>query len=134
MTEAIKIGSYIADSSEFVISGIAEPSVSNYMTFEYPVGTDIEVPTDKELIITGVLYHFTSADGRIYLGYGDNGIGDQAGAPTNPVQITKNIGGNVALNEYFQNLWCKIPTGKFPFIKSVNIAPTVMIFGIIKES
>src|SRR3990172_3860628 len=56
---------------------------NRYSTFESPGGSDYVVPANTTLVITRLVYQSASLGDVIAIGYGDDGVGDSASAPTN---------------------------------------------------
>ena len=118
-----KIGSGVTDTpADIIIGGVNIGGGANFMTLESPIGTDIQVAAGKTLFITR-LHVTTAVAATIFrIGYGDDGVPDQAGAPTASVNVTFNFRIKNANDRDVIDLFVPIPAGKFPWIKLDTVA------------
>ena len=131
--QAFRLGSVGQDTINNVKTGHATSGTNNnYMTFEFPIGTDYQVTAGYTFLITKILFRHSGTGAAFYLGYGDTGVADGASAPTNFVQVTQLFAAanNLELFEY--DIFVPIPAGKYPCIKCAAASGTVyvQIYGI----
>lgn len=104
----------LVTSQEDVTSG-------RYDTLESPRGTDYVVPAGKTLYIgklQGGTGQASGANGRIEIGYGDDGVADSVSAPTNALvvyQIRHRT--SDGLRPWDEDVWIPIPAGKYPYVR-----------------
>ena len=116
-------------------SAVANPTAgNNYMTFESPSGTDFQVTTSKTLKITRVIM-MGVANNMAIIGYGDDGVANGAGAPTNPIYVigdadTSPLMVTTANQTYAFDLYAEIPAQKYPFVRVDQGAGNIYIIGI----
>ncbi len=110
----------VGEAVSLTVSGAI--SDGNYESFQVPEGTFFEVPANKELRICQIFVNDRPGPGNVlrhlHIGYGDDGVIDAAGAPTNPVELA-HLPANEAQVEgifEFATLIGVIPAGKFPFV------------------
>lgn len=129
-----RVGSAVTDTPGDIKSGHAGPSSSQYMTFESVNGTDYQVATGKTLYITKLIIEVGTAGARVAIGYGDDGVPSQVGAPTNAVLITQGTSPYTveALSRTQEfDVFFSIPATKYPFAKmDGGGAARVSFFGI----
>ena len=116
--DLIRVGFGVTDTvANAIILSAAPTTTGNYMSFEYPSGTDYAVTAGKTLIICRLMLCGTVND-KFSLGYGDNGKADGADAPTNAVIIVPASWtlGTVNVMNYIDCM-IKIPAGKYPYIR-----------------
>ena len=108
--------------------GAVTLAAGNYMTFEYPVGTDFVVTAGKTFYITMI----SLSRGSVLIGYGDDGVAAGAAAPTNWVQVsgelrcTPSIEGHASIP-----VLIAIPAGKYPCAKENDGGVALLsIYGI----
>ena len=131
MTTAFKIGSGAQDSpSDIKFIWASASATNNYMSCEFPAGTDYEVTAGKIFYITKILYYSTSGGGKGQIGYGDTGVANGAAAPTNAVACTLDFYAVVATINYELDVFIPILAGKFPYVQSTGDLFAVIIHGI----
>ena len=103
----------------------------HYMTFESPVGTDYVVSAGSTFYITKAQLVCSAAGAGFVIGYGDDGVGEGAVAPTNWVQLTERLKEQTATFWNDIDLIVPIPSGKYPCLKSIgNVIHYVTAYGI----
>ena len=118
MANFFKIGTFATDTHVNIRTLTCQTSGSQrYMTLEYPSGTDYVVPASKTFIITRVMWSVDTSAAAITFGYADNGVPDQAGAPTNAQKLTEEWRATQNINN-FMDCFIPIPTGKYPFMRA----------------
>lgn len=122
-TRAFVFGSGRTDTASELRSGFANPTtVNNYMTFESPVGTDVQVAAGATLYISRLIFFNVSATSRFSLGYGDTGVPNQSTAPTNSVVVIGSIVVKTGLLEESLDISYQIPADKFPWVRMITNA------------
>lgn len=104
----------------------------NYMTFEYPVGTDYQVTSGTTFYITKLdVSAVQGEDARVTIGYGDNGVADGTTTPTNLVLLTAFYSVRTTSPTLEFNVIIPIPQQKYPCIKqTLGTALAVTVYGI----
>ena len=103
-----------------------------YMTMEYPVGTDYQVPVGKIFYITKLDASVTpAADGTFLIGYGDNGTASSSSSSTNFIELTSPYLCRSTDNEVEFSVLLPIPAQKYPCIKQLSgTAANITAYGI----
>lgn len=131
---AYKLGALGQDDLTGVkcLSAILAAAAPNYMTLEYPTGTDYQVPAGKTFYITKMDFHGNATDQHaiILIGYGDDGVADGAAAPTNFKALTANYYVNLASNTTPFDVIIPIPAEKYPCIKISVGTCAITVYGI----
>ena len=131
--QAFKLGAAAQDSLDKVVIMCASVSgTNNYMTLEYPVGTDYQVTSGYTLYITkiDVKANTTSNPCQIMIGYGDDGVADGDSAPTNWVQLTAKYTVIGASNTIPFDVIIPIPSGKYPCVLTTTNDTEINCYGI----
>ena len=130
---AYKFGSMATDTITDVRMMACAPSTAdNYMTCEYPVGTDAQVTAGKTFYITKLDYSHAVGDGAFVIGYGNDGVADGAAAPTSWVQLTSWYSTATANLQVSLPVWIPIPATKYPCVLNINGAGLlhITIYGV----
>lgn len=118
-TRIFKLGSSNTDTVADIVRGISSATTAaNYMTFEHPIGTDLQVTAGKTLHITRIIIRTDTASGGFSIGYGDDGVADGAAAPTTPIHLTGIFSLISAQETKTFDVYIPIPAEKFPFARS----------------
>ena len=133
MTQLIRLGSLASDEINDLVSMSAKASINNYDSFQMPIGTDYQVPNNKNFIVTKFTAFGGTANTKIEIGYADDPVEDTGTPPTNPVILTPPIPLADANQIYVEGGILKINTTKYPFIKVSGGAGSVMIAGIERD-
>jgi hypothetical protein len=131
MTRAFKVGSLAQDA----ITGLKAASVyisatARYMSFEFPVATDYQVPAGKTFIITKILYASTAANSRMQIGTGTAAVADGAAAPAGYVALTTLFFAHVDTTEYASDVYIPIAENLYPCAYSAANDAHIRIFGV----
>ena len=131
LIQAFRLGAVGQDTLAGTVSaGASIITTDYYKTFESPYGTDYQVTAGHTLYITKIVWACDTAGRQIRnLGYADNGVGEQAAAPTNTVEVIQSLFGDARITYSLEGLW-KIPAGKYPYMNAYSANVMMMIFGI----
>jgi hypothetical protein len=124
--QAFKIGSGGTNAPDEVVTGFAAATTAeHYMTFEKPIGTDIQVTAGKTLYITK-LRAIQSTGMNFNIGYGDTGVASGVTPPTNYVALITNLEA-VGVDDEFE-LIIPIPAGKYPCIYTLPATGAAKVY------
>ena len=114
--QAFRVGAGGTDTPSDVKTGFAFPTgVDQYMTFEFPIGTDVQVTAGKTLYITHIRIN-QSVGANFDIGYGDTGVANGASAPTNYVEIVTSFEAVTVQDDF--DVIIPIPAGKYPCVRT----------------
>lgn len=116
----IKIGSIVQDSVTGIKNGSTLTNADgNYMTVESPVGTDLVVTAGKTLYVGLVIYQGSAKGISFEIGYGDDGVANDATPPTNYVQVIQDVLVTQTddTSHSCDMIIAAIPAGKYPCIR-----------------
>lgn len=130
MTTAFRIGTLAQDAVTGIKFAFASPSTTNYMTLELTGGVDYQVTAGKTFYITRIDFTSATANTYLHLGYADDGVPDQAGAPTNPITLTGNLRVDTAYKRATYDVFIPVPATKYIFVKSGVNDAAIIIQGI----
>lgn len=130
MSIAIKVGLISIDSDVGIKTLCASVGKDNYQTFQHPVGTNYQVPAEKIFKVGIVKYSGDAVKVKISFGYGDDVVTDSATPPTNAVIGIQELPVEIAGRVYESEIYCVIPSGKYPFMQAVGDVGQSMVIGI----
>lgn len=130
MKTGFRLGSLAQDAVTGIKIIFATPANAQFMTLETPVGIDYQVPAGKTFYITQAYTEIGGANGSFLVGYGDDGVPSQAGAPTNWKQMTTLLYIDKANVSYPFNLFVPIPAGKYPTLLASGGVGHINIVGV----
>jgi len=135
--QAYKLGSLGQDSvvgTKIMTAYLAANGANQYMTFEYPVGTDYVVTAGYTFYITKIDISGNALPPnacQALIGYGDDGVADGGDAPTNFVRLTGAYEKQAAISTLSIDVLIPIPAGKYPCINCIPASVTmVTAYGI----
>jgi len=131
---AYRLGSVGQDSLDGVRMAAASPTTTNYMTFESPIGTDLQVTSGYTFYITRIDLKATSSTNpcSVIIGYGDDGVANGAAAPTNWVAKTSQYVVVAGDSTQQFDVIIPIPSEKYPCALAAGVGngALVNIYGI----
>lgn len=134
LIQAFRLGSVGQDSLDNVKTIHAAVNViNNYMTFEFPIGTDYQVTAGYTCYLSKVLFRSSTTGDAFVLGYGDTAVALGAAAPTNFVQVTEVFASANDTELFNFDIIVPIPAGKYPCMKSFAATPQmvrVQLYGV----
>lgn len=130
MNTGFVVGSLSQDSRERIRSMFAVATAGQNMSFEFPQGTDYQVPTGYEFIITKISFLGSAANSLIALGYGNVGVPDQAAPPAGAVYVSNNYGVVVAWDQKELSVFIPCVALSYPFLKANSGNCTCHITGV----
>lgn len=120
MSVTIKIGILAKDTWDNLNMICGYVTSGNYTSLQSPIGTYYQVGPGNILRATAFCFQSPIAGAGVQIGYGDTSVNLSASPPTNPVIMTSWIVQETANKINKVELWIKIPSGKYPFIKATG--------------
>lgn len=130
MSIAIKVGLIAIDTDVGVDTKSANASTNNYDSFEKPIGTKYQVPLGKVFKIGKVIYTGSTVNAKITIGYGDTSVENDSTPPTNAVELLPLIPIETAKKLIEMEIYLKIPSEKYPFVRASGGIINSVIVGI----
>jgi len=125
-----KLGSLAQDTRTGLITLFKAVAKDDFDTFQYPLGTNYQVPADKTLYITELVFWGDVAKTIVRILYGDDVVTASAAPPTNPVYISPFHGEPVADIDHHHETFIWVPEGKYPAVEMQVGSGAVEIHGL----
>lgn len=131
MERGFRVGSLAQDEVTGIkVLAITTTVANRFSTFECPLSTDYQVPAGKIFYITKITFSANVAGSDVRIGYGDDGVYDDAGGPTNAVGVTLGYFAIIAKEKYETEVFIPIPAQKYPYMYAIGGGMTVNIQGV----
>lgn len=131
MKRLFKLGSLAQDTRTGLITLFKAVAKDDFDTFQYPLGVNYQVPEDRTLFITELVFWGDAAKTIIRILYGDDVVTASAVPPTNPQYISPFHVEPVADIDHHHETYIQVPAFKYPAVEMQVGAGSVEIHGVV---
>lgn len=131
MKRLYKLGSLAQDTRTGLITLFKAVAKDKFDTFQYPLGTNYQVPENMTFSITEIVYYGDTAKTIIRILYGDDVVTGSATPPANEKFISPFHVAPVSEVDHHHETLIEVPEFKYPAVEAQVGAGVVEIHGVV---